>query len=151
MEKGGNSAPTVSRSINGNLHTDTPILENLDGALRRSLYYSRDGHTLGSAITRPRPNHKPASRIIHGQPHRCDGNEVNMTRKSASLERKSSALPDVYCLYLRSTGKFTCIIEQEENVNCVDCLLFKLLHVRDRLLHHFHNRKVNHSEELRKG
>lgn len=52
---------------------------------------------------------------------------------------------------VRSTGKFACIIE-EGNVKCVDyCLLFKLLYVRDRLLHHFHNHKANHSEELRKG
>jgi hypothetical protein len=59
------------------------------------------------------------------------------------------------CLYDRTGmgGQMSKKRKKVANSECSECRLFaiELHYVRDHLLHHFHDREVNHSEEPRKG
>lgn len=75
-EKGGNSAPTVSRSINGNLHTDTPILE-------ASTEYSVDPPTLvmDTLWARRSPDH---DQITNRLPESFTVNRIGATEMNST-------------------------------------------------------------------
>lgn len=112
---------SIQLSHGRSMETCTPTIPYWKPCTIRRYRHSRSGHPLGSAITRPRPNHQPASRITANRIGATEMKSTWQENREESLESKSSALPEVYRLNREVLKMSTCPMTQCEK--CVNCLL----------------------------